>query len=125
MIKAWLSVVLINTFSGVVLAIPNAAMPPESAAEQHQIFQSLYYSGDRSFESSVPSLSLKKFKEQLKSTLALNLNSHLQIGVDTVKAKTLKAQESEIVVLEPHLAPRLSQNGNAKGYGVEVKFKLD
>jgi hypothetical protein len=102
-----------------------AVMDMQYAVEnRHQIFENLYQHEPLP-ESSPAILSLKQYREQIKSKLSLHFHDNLQIGVDTVKAKSLKAQKCEIIALEPHLAPKGGKSSEAKGYGLEVKLQLD
>lgn len=67
-----------------------------------------------------------EYKEKLKSLLAVQFSDSFQIGFDRVKAGPLKLEDSEIVDVNLHLSPKASSDDlKSKGYGLELRVKLD
>ncbi|MBN9288473.1 MAG: hypothetical protein BGO43_05760 [Gammaproteobacteria bacterium 39-13] len=67
-----------------------------------------------------------EYKGKLKALLAVQFTDSFQIGIDQVKSGPLNVEESEIVDVNLHLSPKSgSDDFKAKGYGLEVRLKLD
>lgn len=67
-----------------------------------------------------------EYKGKLKSLLAVQVTDSFQIGLDQVKSGPLNIEESEIVDVNLHLSPKMgNEDLKAKGYGLEVRLKLD
>lgn len=99
----------------------HAVVPSENL---NLIFQNLYH--ETSLDKDQVASSWKQYREQIKTLLAVRLSDYFQIGVQSMKSGPLKGQKSEIVDVNAHLAPKSSSdNLNARGYGVELRVKLD
>ena len=91
----------------------------------HPIFDNLYLEQDVN-TSAVKSVgTMKEYKEKIKNQLSVKFNDNLQLGIDKFKVGPNSIQRSQIVQIEPHLQPKGSNVGSAKGYGLELRVKLD
>lgn len=70
-------------------------------------------------------LSLKEYKAQLRKALAVQFNDHIEIGLDRFKAGPLNTQKNAMLEYESHLQLSNKKDAIARGYGVELRIKLD
>jgi hypothetical protein len=70
---------------------------------------------------------LKKYKNYLKKLATLNVNSRLEIGLDSFKMAPLTFKYTEILDMQQGELSHLKQADSAqtRGYGVEFRVKLD
>ena len=66
----------------------------------------------------------KHTKEKLRSLASVHFNDSIQIGLDRVKTGPSKYMKSEIVEVNPHLAPK-STGTSSRGIGLQMRVKLD
>ncbi|MBI2791700.1 MAG: hypothetical protein HYX61_07060 [Gammaproteobacteria bacterium] len=68
----------------------------------------------------------KQYKETLRSMLAVHFTDSIQIGFDRIKSGPSRAIKGEIVDINSHLSPKTGSDSlTARGYGVQMKVKLD
>jgi len=92
--------------------------------QKHLIFNDHYGIIAPAMDAQPAQIEIRNLKARLKEKLGLNIHPHLRISLDSVKSKSSLDQKSEIIALEPHLAPRNSGLRNAKGYGIAFKLKF-
>lgn len=66
----------------------------------------------------------KTYKQFLKKLATLNINSRVEIGLDRMKVAPLTFKSTEILNQEQALLYSDKQP-KSKGYGVELRIKLD
>ena len=96
------------------------------AAEKNQlIFENIYGNMPPQTEDERPALDVKAWRACVKEKMGMNVFPHLRVSLDRVKSKSSSDQQSEIIALESHLAPKGNGKTSAKGYGLAFKVKLD
>jgi hypothetical protein len=91
----------------------------------HHIFEDINHKSSQKVEKD-KSQAWKEYKETLRSLLAVHFTDSIQIGFDRIKSGPTKAQKGEIVDINSHLSPKTSSDSlTARGYGVQMKVKLD
>jgi hypothetical protein len=71
--------------------------------------------------------SYKNYKELLKKIATLNLNSRVEIGLDRMKAAPLAFKMNDSLGVDQGLLSSVKQASGFKsrGYGIELRIKLD
>lgn len=70
--------------------------------------------------------SWREFKNQLKALAAVQFSNNVQLGLDTIKVQALDPKDSDILDINMHLSGKsASESISSRGYGVELRVKLD
>jgi hypothetical protein len=93
----------------------------------HHIFQNPDWDNKQllSFPEKQGILTLKEYKAQLRKAFAVQLNEHVELGLDRFKVGPLNTQKNAMSEYESHLQQGNRHTAIARGYGVELRIKLD
>jgi hypothetical protein len=70
--------------------------------------------------------SWKSYKALLKGLVAVDFSDSVQLGLDSIKVQQLDPKDCDILDINLHMQGRPSTDSiTARGYGVELRIKLD
>lgn len=101
------------------------ALSCQAHVKKNHSLQELLQPWEPAAENNPHHFKVKQFKQRLKEMFAYDFNPSVQVGIDRIRSGPLKAEVYDIIDINTHLSENHTQDLTSRGFGIELRIKLD